>query len=298
MNSKPWKVKLRMYESTRIRNLKKRLIIELPFYPNNKDTLRVLESQSLNNVLIHYLHWKTRLIPTRKRSIQIAPEVTADKRWKYLRHNINSLLEKIQNGIDVLPYLSEKAHKYGYTPILQIKNGDIDSWSDKDQILNTKGFHHFHLNMKIKPSGISERTNDVLFAQVNRTIFRAIGIFDHSVFDTIDEDGNMNTERSRMWKLHEKQVTFGMEPDAIYMSNPITASGHPVYLVQMADYYAKLIYECDPKLDDRKFINGLYDQGKMKHPNKYNFEWRINNLDLCIHDKKNEVLFNLHLGHI
>ena len=68
-----------MEESKRIKSFKSRLIKELPFFPNNKETLSDLESQNLNSILIHYLHWKTRLVPARFRKVQIAPEVTADK---------------------------------------------------------------------------------------------------------------------------------------------------------------------------------------------------------------------------
>ncbi len=287
-----------MEETKRIRNLKKRLITELPFFPNNKETLTELESQSLNGVLIHYLHWKTRLVPARKRKVQIAPEVTADKRWKTLKSGINSLLDKVRNGEDVHPYLSKRAHSYGYTPSQRVRDGEVDSWEDKDQLLNTKGFHHFHLNLNIQSSGLSERSDDVLFAYVSRDVFHAVGIFSHSVFDPVDANGNMNDERSRMWRLHEKHVTFGMEPGTVYMSHPIATSGHPVYLVQMAGYYARIIREYDYKLDDREFINNLYDQGNIDRPSKYSFEWQINALDLCAYDKKTQVLFNIHLGHI
>lgn len=287
-----------MEETKRIRNLKTRLIQELPFFPNNRETLIDLESQSINGVLLHYLHWKTRLVPTRKRKIQIAPEVTADKRWKELKNGINSLLDKIRNGEDVQPYLSKRAHSYGYTPSHRVRSGAVDSWEDKDQILNTKGFHHFHLNMNVQPTGLSGRTDDVLFAYVSRDAFHAIGIFNHSVFDPVDENGKLSDERSRMWKLHEKHVTLGMEPGTGFMSNPIMTSGHPMYLVRMADYYDEIIREYDSKLDDREYVNSLYDQGKLAHPSKYNFEWHIIDLDLCIYDKKTKVQFNIHFGHI
>lgn len=287
-----------MEESKRIKSFKSRLIKELPFFPNNKETLSDLESQNLNSILIHYLHWKTRLVPARFRKVQIAPEVTADKRWKVLKEDIKPLLKKIENKEDIFPYLSKRAHSYGYTPVQRIKDGEVDSWEDKDQLLNTKGFHHFHLNMNVQSSGLSERTDDVLFAFVTRESFHAIGIFDHSVFEQVDSDGNMNEERSRMWELHEKHERIGMQPGTVYVSYPIATSGHPVYIVRMADYYVRIIREYDVNLDDRDFVNKLYDEGNMLHPNKYNFEWQINNLDLSIYDKKTKVLFNLHIGHI
>jgi hypothetical protein len=287
-----------MIESKRIRKLKNRLIQELPFFPNDKQTLNELEGQSLNDVLIHYLHWKTRLVPSRQRKTQLSSDVTSDKRWKSLKNDINSLFDKVRNGDDLFPHLSRKAHKNGYTPIPRKRDGKIDRWEDKDQILNTMGFHHFHLSMNIQSSGLSVRTDDVLFAHVTRDRFHAIGIFDHSVFDLIDETGNMNPERVRMWKLYEKHMSSDMEPGAVYMFNPIMTSGHPMYLIRMCDYYAGLIREFDLKIDDMNYVNDLYEQGKLKFPDKFSFEWYFDGLDLNLIDKKNNVVFNLHKGYI
>ncbi|MFQ6370284.1 hypothetical protein [Shewanella sp. YIC-542] len=284
--------------SGRIKRLKDNLIKELPFFPNEKETLEELKSQDLNNVLIHYLHWKTRQVPTRVRSVQIAPEVTSDRRWKDLKGNINSLLDKVRNGEDLSPYLSKRAHKNGYTPRQRIVDGEADAWDDKDQILNTKGFHHFHLDMELEASGLSKRTDDVLFAYVTRDSFHAVGIFNHSVFESASDGGSLNDERERMWKIHEKHVTIGMEPGTAYMSNMIMSSGHPMYLIRMADHYADVVKNTDPQLEKREFVNDIYDQGKLSRPNKFKLEWHLDGLDLGIIDKKNGVFFNALQGPI
>ena len=114
-----------MEEPNRIKRLKNRLIKELPFFPNNKETLRELEVQDLNSILIHYLHWKTRIIPPRPRKIKIAPEVICDKRYNSLKKGINGLLEKVRNGKDIFPYQSKGVHKNGYTPSKRVKSGEF-----------------------------------------------------------------------------------------------------------------------------------------------------------------------------
>lgn len=288
-----------MIESKRIILLKANLIKDLPFFPNNKTTLNALERQSLNEILIHYLHWKTRIVPPRLRKIIIAPEVTSDERWSLLKSGINGLLEKVRNSEDIYPYHSEGAHRKGYKPLKQVRDGDFaDLWEDKDQLLNTKGFHHFHLNMDIQSTGLSERTDDVLFAFVNRDTFHAVGIFNHDVFKQVDTQGKFTAEREKMWKLHEKHLTLGMSPGTVYISNPIMLSGHPTMLVKMSDIYARTIRETDPKLDDRLFINSLYDQARWPQPKKYNFEWNLEHLDLKLFDKKNNSSFVTYKGHI
>lgn len=287
-----------MEESKRIKLLKKEMIKSLPFFPNNRSTLENLEEQGLSDVLIHYLHWRSRIVPNRRRKVVIAPTLTNDKRWKKYKESIRNLLEKVRQGEDIYPYHSKMAHKYGYTPIKRNQNGIFSTWQDKDQILNTKGFHHFHLDMRVHNTGLSYRTDDVLFAFVSRKKFHAIGIFDHSVFDTNIQDGSMSSERARMWKLHEKHVTAGMEPGAVYISNPIMSSGHPMYLVRMADFYARIITEHDPKLDDSKFLNSLYSETSYKPPKNPKFRWIIDNLDLMLLEKKKNILFCFYKGNI
>lgn len=287
-----------MEESKRLLKLKKELIKNLPFYPNDRETLKELEAQNISNVMIHYLHWQTRQVPARERRVQIAPELTSDKRWKSLKANIKPLLDKVRDGEDLTPHLSKRAHKNGYTPTERIRTGEVDSWEDKDQILNTKGFHHFHLDMTIQNSGLSKRTDDVLFAFVERDKFHAIAIFDHSVFESADKTGLMNKERARMWGIHEKYTTIGMDPGSVYISNMIMTSGHPMYLIRMSDNYVNIIEDIDPKLEERAYINSLYDQGELPYPNKYKFEWLIDGLDLSLFDKKNNVTFNLKQGHL
>ncbi|WP_237930420.1 hypothetical protein [Buttiauxella sp. S19-1] len=287
-----------MEESKRIKKLMAALIKELPFFPDEKTTILELESQGLNGVLIAYMHWKTRIVPARRRKVQIAPEVTNDPRWKTLKHGINALLEKVRKGENIYPYHSKRAHKKGYTPSVRVTNGEVDSWEDKDQLLNTKGFHHFHLNMNVQSSGLSERTDDVLFAFVSRDKFHAVGIFDHSVFDKTDASGVMTTERERMWMLHEKHITLGMKPGTVYMNNPITTSGHPVQLIRMGQHYSSIIRQIDPQLDDRSYVNSLFENAKLPSPERYNFEWKMESLDLIAFDKKNNVNFIFNKGYM
>ncbi len=283
-------------ESKTQRKFKKNLISKLPFFPNDKETLSELEGQSLDNVMFHYLHWSTRQIPRRARKVSIYPELTSDERYKSLKTQIKALRAKVSKGEDLSPFLSLRAHKKGYTPKQRIINGEVDSWEDKDQILNTKGFHHFHLDMTIQSSGLSVRTDEVLFAKVTRTEFHAIALFGHSVFESPKENGEIEEEWKRMWDIHEKYTTLGMKPGTTYISNPITTSGHPVGLRIIADSYMKIIEHFDSRLSERDFVNELYSNAKMEPPARYKLEWEINALDLILRDSKCDVSFILEEG--
>ncbi|MFL7040283.1 hypothetical protein [Vibrio lentus] len=273
-------------ESKSIKKLKNELIKTLPFFPNDKETLMELKSQKLSDVMFFYLNWASRQIPHRRRKVHRYTELTSDRRYKGLKDQIAALLEKASNGDDLSLFLSDKANKKGYTPMKRILEGKADSDEDKDKVLNTKGFHHFHL--KAMPN----RTDEVLFARVTRTEFHAIAIFDHSVFNPKKCNESLEPEIRRMWDIHKKYATMGMPTGSGFMpTKPLSMSGHPVGMTFMTDYYMEIINQYDALLTERSFINDLYQFGNIDIPKKFKLEWKLNALDLVILDKKNNVSF-------
>jgi hypothetical protein len=165
-----------MLESKTVKKFKADLIRTMPLFPNTIEVKEDLESQSLGSVMFHYLHWASRLIPQRVRKVTVEPYLMMDNRWEQYGDDVLKLLNAVSSGENLTEYLSEKALTQGYT----VKENIIeknDAWIDKDQSLNTKGFHHFHL----KPGKLN-KANVVLFAAVSRDEFKAIALFDHSVY--------------------------------------------------------------------------------------------------------------------
>lgn len=279
-------------ESKRIKALRESLIKRLPCFPNDKETISELQNKELSSLLHAYLHWATRIVPARRRKYSISPEVTRDKRWKFLKNEIEALLIKVQNGEDLSPHLSEKAHLKGYTPTYQITSGKEDSWADKDRILNTMGYHHFHLSSVIASNKLTVRTNEVLFAHITREHFKVIGIFDHNVFKCNLPNDPMTSERQRLWNIHEKRIEFSLPIGTTgYIGKPISPSGHPASFVQLSIYLANIIKSLDSHLDTRENINIFYKECGYPPPKKYQFQWLIKDLDLFLYNKKNEDLF-------
>tara|TARA_Y100001001_G_C7943767_1_gene286571 strand:- start:195 stop:1058 length:864 start_codon:yes stop_codon:yes gene_type:complete len=278
-------------ESKRIQKFKAEIIKDLPFFPNTREVKQELESQSLNALLFNYIHWALRKPPPRPRDTIIGAEVVSDHRWQSLSGDIQNFLQKVKAGEDLAPYLSKTVSR-GYTSINRVKSGDADRWDDKDFLLNTKGFHHFHLGQSIESDGMAARTNDVLFAFVTRDTFHAVAIFDHSVFDFTDNE-DLSAERARMWKIHERHVTQGMAPGTVYVSNPITTSGHPLFVHDIKNKYAEAIYQLDPKLNDDKWIQKLYEDCKISVPKKTKLEWSLMRMDLGLYNKEADCFFKI-----
>ncbi|WP_194439167.1 hypothetical protein [Vibrio fluminensis] len=266
-------------EPKEVRTIKRLLIKELPFYPNDKATLELLQEMSINDVIFHYLHWQSRHIPSRSRKVILAPELTSDRRWKAHKQQIEDLLGLVRSGASVTPFLSERAHNNGYTPFK-----DTNS-KDKDLILNSKGFHHLHLSMDDADSGLAKRTDVVLFAFVTRSEFYAIALFDHGIFD------NLNHKTSEHNRLEQLAGKYYCAPKTFR-----TVSGHGVYLRHLSDIYAQCILEYTPKINERVYVNRLYSDGSLALPNKFKLEWRIVGLDLELLDKKTGKRFLFRQG--
>lgn len=285
-------------EKKRIKALRKNIIKIVPKFPNNKDTKFNLESKHLVDLLIVYLNWASRLITQRVRKIEVEPEVIKDSRWPSLKNNFASLKEKIVNGEDLTPHLSLKAQEKGYSPSTSESSPDVDRWADKDFLLNIMGFYHFHLGeINSRGKNISKRSDELIFARVDRFVFRAIGIFDHSVFEKTDTITNeMSLERSRLWEIFDKSISQGAPIGSVVIPAMITTSGHTLQIVRLAQDYFRIINEIEDKLDDRAFVNSLYIETNIIPPKNPKLNWTFRGTDLGILDKSNNLYFVFKYG--
>jgi len=175
------------------------MIKELPKTPNSKATVEELEAQSVASILFYFVNWVNRMVPCRSRTIRVVKESLLDVRWQQKRKQIDSFLIDVERGKDLSPYLSTKVALRGYVPSGLINEGVYGKWEDKDFVLSTTGFHHFHLD-KYKPS--VTRSDEMIFARVTRKNFYVLGVFNHSVFPSANTD-TLAFERKRLLRLHD-----------------------------------------------------------------------------------------------
>lgn len=285
-------------ESKRIRQFRLELCKQIPKFPNDRETLNVLEGKSLGSLLVAYANWTYRLVSPRPRSISIEPALTADRRWKRLAADTKILLRKAGDGDNLNAHLSLRATRNGFTPKSSETAPTTDKWEDKDFVLNVMGYHHFHLSQSIEPAGHTKRTDDVLFAQITRTTFTAIGFFDHSVFDPTDPASHtMTAERDRLWRLTEERKNRG-RPPGVYIDHLITTSGHSLHHTNLAANFSRLIHSIDPKLDDLTLRSEVFPKTPHEVVKAMKLMWRLNYLDLGLFDKTTSTFFILQPGPI
>lgn len=283
-----------MRESKRVIKFRAEMINTLPKFPNSRETKEALEYMPLATLLIHYLNWVSRYVSVRARKVIIEPVVTADHRWKLLNKQIKHFLEKVSRGENLAPNMSLQPHSKGYSPATSAQVKGVDRWADKDFLLNTMGFYHFHLGTVLEEKGYANRTNDVLFARITREEFIVVGIFDHSVFDIAGE--LMSEERKRLWDIFDMHTCRSVQSGSVVVSSLIATSGHPVHVVFTASKYARVIRELDSNLDNPVFLKGLYDGVHKDVPRNAKLEWTLDYSDLCIYEKKHRHRFLLYRG--
>lgn len=281
-----------MEESKTIKRLKRKLIKDLPSFPNNKETKETLESKKLTDLLIDYLSWKARLITPRKRKIIINNEVDiTDNTITSILNSENyiNLKKKIESGDDLNPYLSLKAHDKGYSPEAKEKG---NSWVDKDFILNVMNLYHFHLLPYEKDKQESTRTDELIFAKVDKTTFEIIGIFDHSIFKSEENTDALNLEREKLFKTWDNIIMKNIPDGSIIVPTSLITSGHTEKVVSTSMEYSKIIKEYDKKFNDIAFLNILYENKDI--PNNPKLNWHFNGTDLGIIDKDNNFFILRH----
>lgn len=273
-------------ESKRIRNLRTSIVNQIPKFPNDKATKQILEGKSLGSLFIDYINWACRYVPSRQRKIHLEQSAVKDHRWNTMKQAVDSLLNKVENGDDLTPHLSLQAHKHGFTPTAATTAPVVNKWADKDFLLNVMGFHHFHLGLTIEAAGHVERTDNVLFAAVTRDSFRVLAICDHSVFDKVDKSTQvMTSERERIWDIFLKWSSNGLPPGSAFIPSMIMTSGHSYNHVQLADYYAKLIRHFDSQIDDKSFVDNLYNDAGIPVPVRPKLKWSLEYLDIGLLDE-------------
>ena len=280
--------------SKRVQSFRRNLIMQIPRVPNNKESLRALESKSHTDLFIIFMCWRLRQVAIHPRKVIGLSILDGDSRATALKPNIRVLTECVEAGSDLGPYLSLKAHRHGYVQTHDPSITDTSSWEDKDFLLNVMGLHHFHLGMKREKAGHVARTKEVLFAHVYKDSFRVLGLFDHSVFDwTIDD--RMTPERAKLWSIYSEFQESQSAPGEIILGGignmGITTAGTPIVVTLQAIKQTRIITELESKLDDIDFVYNLLKLNNTSE--KIKLSWYFNNLDFGLFNEPSKVFYNI-----
>ncbi len=273
-------------EPARVKRFRCEIAKAIPKVPNDRESLQKLEDKGLSGILIDYMNWRARYVGVRPRKVIIDPEMRTQTKWAAHALAVEALFKKIESGDDLTPHLSLQAHTRGYA-LRAGKQGACsdDKWSDKDFLLHGMNYHHFHLGQKTEARGHVKRTGYVIFAEVTRDEFKAVGIFDHSVFE------HGSPERQRLWQIHDRITFRGHAPGTMLLSGPITLSGHTLHCVHYAQHCARQVQRFESLLDSRAFVESMFAQASRETPKRTNFAWGFDHLDIGVVEKTSGQAF-------
>ena len=284
--------------SRRFQTFRKDLIQIIPRLPNDKESLKAIQSKRHTELLIIYMCWRLRHIAIRPRTVIGRSMLDNNPRADTLRPNIEAFISMVETGSDLGPYLSLKAHRQGYVLTADPEKTDSATWEDKDFLLNAMGLHHFHLGLHQEAKGFMARTKYVLFAFVSHDTFEILDMFDHSVFDDWTTDEAMTPERGRLWSIYEERQAANNLPGQLTVGSfgnlGISTAGTPLVITFAAIRQIHMAQEIEPKLDDPAFVRTLL--GEHTVPAELNLKWRYNHLDFGLLNEPSNKFFILMRG--
>ncbi len=277
--------------SQRLERFRGEILNVIPRFPNDRAGKQHMEEMHLGDVLIDFVNWRARFVGVRPRKVQISEDATNDPRWITHKGEIEAFLDKVVRGDDLSPHLSRKTRSRGVRAVPREDGATVEeAWSDKDFVLTTMGFHHFHLSSVGGTKGQRDRSNLLLFAQVSRDEFLVVGLFDHSVFRP------ESRERIRLYGIDEYWSMKNVALGSVVIKNPIMTSAHSMHHVYYARRCLHFLREIDPQLDDPGFVQSLFDDAGVISPGRPNFEWCFHHLDLGVQELTKRVYFSLQKG--
>jgi hypothetical protein len=185
-------------------DIRDHVLATLPYDPAERAEL---EAKSAPELLITYLNWFFRLIPSasrrphRSQALRSNPLATAHKA------DLAALVSKIAGGADLTPHLSTRIQT-GY------KTRSGSSYArreDLDLLLAEWQVHHLHLSSKLRPDGFVERTGPLLFAVFSPADAYLINIFHHGDWSREAIAHIMIEEWPNSGFVHEAKGIIGLE---------------------------------------------------------------------------------------
>lgn len=135
-----------------------------------------LEAKPPVDLLILYLNWRNRLVPSRPRRVHSSRALQTNAKAAAHRSDLDRLVNKITAGEDLTPHLSRRI-KTGFE---SGSPGNSNRRADLDLMLAEWQVHHLHLSSVVEADGFVKRDGPLLFAAIRPDEAYLIDIFGHS----------------------------------------------------------------------------------------------------------------------
>ncbi len=299
----------------RLEEFRRWIIQQIPCEPQHARA--DLEALALPCLLINYMNWRDRFVPTRARNVTTWDGFLRDPRGFASWPSIIALAQRITSGQEVKPFLSKDIVRYGYVRPKTGTDGKRRGieWGDKDYALNSYGVHHLHLTDKVMRNGWVRRTNDLLFASFNRESAFFLMVGNHKSFD----DGTLmqavaesraasgqvlkgvtggaisHADRNRLQR--HGTTTMAAVGDEVVPGAMISTAGTSVFQTTHVSKIMRVINVQELLIDEPEKIREWFTLASRPRPQSPDFVWRLNDCDLGILERTTGVFFQMLYWH-
>ncbi|MCJ2144308.1 hypothetical protein [Methylobacterium sp. E-066] len=263
------------------------------------------QRQSLGYLIHRYLVRTRRLIPIAKRHVFFVRRFWDSGLVTRHLNKVFELARLVEEGADLTPYLSGRAHRPGKHP--------RDDQHDGDFALAAYDVHHLHFD-PVDPAGPrkvrqQDKEDVLLFATFDRELAAFIMVGTHKSFydGTLEsavvqaradaghmvlngikgESGFTALQRTRMG-LRGLNTAVAIGGQAV-ISSMLMGNGSSMRTLRMADFAAWRIEDVDPILDDIERARALLGP---RVPDDPDFSWGFDQTRLVLVEAKSRTGFN------
>ena len=138
------------------------VLASLPYEKHKSGVVSDLTEMSSVELLVTYLSWLYRMIPTVPRKIHVSDSILTHPKLRQYKDAYQEICRAIESGSTLHPYLS-RGVKHGYYRT-KGKHKNLPGRRDMDLLLNEYEIHHLHLETEKEEDGFVKRSDDLLFA--------------------------------------------------------------------------------------------------------------------------------------
>jgi hypothetical protein len=232
----------------RIQAFRDEIIRRVPRVPNNKITLQAMEAMATHRLLLAFITWRMRHIPSKPRRVSAWSGGVSRLELQLADRVLRPLLQKVKNGMDLTPHLSDLAKTAGIVfpgARAAAKKKDIDF------TLIRHGLYHFHVSAA-GPGNPKGRSASLVFAEVLEDEFRIVALSNHSAFQF------GTSEHTRLSRIARGYIARDIPAGQAFMAHPVMTSGHSMITTMFADHCDDYMRAVDLSLDDPAFVDKLY----------------------------------------
>lgn len=295
--------------NNRVADLREWMIARIPCVPSNHETISQLYGMSFNKLARLYINWIDRFISTHPRTPMAWNGFWSRNNPRRYADELNAIIEKIRNGADLRPYLSNKVDTHGFVPRSEIRRGV--NWEDKDMALNAYDVHHMHL---LPADGKGKRGGDskeLLYVGVTRKEVLLLMLGDHKSFDdgTLAQavaehrvearhtlNGVVGLHREISAKESQKMVRQGISSAQMFGNKAvvpalISMAGTSPHHTMHVDRCCATIEATEKVIEDRSQLLEYFQINDAQLSDDPDWAWTFSHADLCLLDRKSSIAF-------